>query len=395
VRMSLTSAVMEQIADCMLSRSSTGFSAFFVVFEMSRRIAFKASLGVDRALAFVNSSATLPVGEKRRQDLDDTFHVEASSPGDVSYSQSRTKLGRIVAALTLVVGGAIGAALYELVGRPAELMRIVIWEGRKAWEEGRTGKSADTWSHERGRSHVSGARRREKLLIESIAKDMKKGSFLSLRRGNRNGTTLSRVQSSALQRNTRPPHPLKLNVGAAHTKGASPIASNQVVANKGRRRRTALRLKHGIRSASGPIITPPLETRPGAYELLLEHAKRTSVLRYTSALNRRHRLQPTPVPTPVLLFHTYFIAPFSSHPPLQAPTTSTTSSANKPPIAPGFRLGNLLNFRYPATNGPGSVKTISEAQVWGTGRFAWALRRLASPYSIGFLAFAWMSGDLA
>lgn len=372
-----------------LARDSVGFSAFFVVFEMSRRLAFKASLGVDRALAMINSSAILPVGQSKREVLDESYRVEGTSPGDVSYSQSRTKIGRSVAALVLVIGGAIGAALYEFVGRPAELMRIVIWEGRKAWEEGRRGKSAEAWSHDIGRSRIIGARRREKVLIESNATEMKKGSFLSLRRGNKNGTTLSRVQSSALQRAFRPSHPLKLNAKAATAKQE---AVSIPASSKGRRKRTALRLKHRSMSPSAHTRTPPLETRPSAYTLLLEHAQRTSILRFTSALHRRHRLRPTPVPTPILLFHTYFVAPFSPHTPLEAPASST-SSKSKP--ATRFRLSNLLYFRYPATNGPGSVKSISQAQVWGTGRFAWALRRLASPYSIGFLAFAWMSGDLA
>lgn len=389
-----------------LAFSTIGFSAFFVVFEMSRRLAFKASLGVDRALAMFNTSATLPVGQGSSKKDDDTFHLESTSPGDISSSQSRTKIGRIVAALVLVFGGAIGAALYEVVGRPAELMRIVIWEGRKAWEEGRRGTKRDAWRHERGRMQVIGARNREKVLIESAQNDLKKGSFLTLRRGNRNGTALSKVQASCLQRARRPPHPLKLN-SAIKASSLHRPAFDEKVREKSTRRRTRLRLQHNTASASASTkqSIPTLETRPSAYILLLEHAQRTSVLRYTSDMNTRHHTHPTPVPKPVLLFHTYFIAPFSQNPSLQATfsspllkTTSKDSSrinnkTNK--SISRFPILNLFNFRYPVTNGPGSVKSINQAQVWGTGRFAWALRRLASPYSIGFLTFAWMSGDLA
>lgn len=386
---------------------SIGFSAFFVVFEMSRRLAFKASLGVDRALAMFNTSASLPLGQRSRGD-DDTFHLDSTSPGDISYSQSRTKTGRIVAALVLVFGGAIGAALYEIVGRPAELMRIVIWEGRKAWEEGRRGTKRDVWRHERGRTQVIGARNREKILLDNVQNELRKGSFLTLRSGNRNGTTLSKVQANHLQKASRPPHPLKLNSTVTAASSLHRPTPAEKVQEKSTKRRLGLRLQHNtasttsLSSSAAKRSIPTLETRPSAYTLLLEHAQRTSVLRYTSAFNQRHHTHPTPVPKPVLLFHTYFIAPFSQHSPLSTPpsaskTTSkdsnTTNKASSSSIR--IRVLNLFNFRYPISSGPGSVKSISQAQVWGTGRFAWALRRLASPYSVGFLAFAWMSGDLA
>jgi hypothetical protein len=44
---------------------------------------------------------------------------------------------------------------------------------------------------------------------------------------------------------------------------------------------------------------------------------------------------------------------------------------------------------------PSSLRTLAAAQSWGQGRAAWALRRLASPYGLGFLAYAWLAGDLA
>lgn len=374
----------------------SGFSAFFVVFEISRRLAFNASLSVDRALALFNAAASLPVGRGKQKDAesDEAIHLETASTGDISYSQSRTKTGRFVAACVLVCGGAIGAALYELVGRPAELMRLVIWEGRKAWEEGRRGTKRDAWRKQNGRAQVTGARRREKVLMENAGKELRRGSFLSLRSGNQLGTRLSKVQGSSMQRARRPAHPLKIVVKAPQP---SEKTTPAVGADKRTGRRwTGLKVRH--RCAQRPVARPQpsLESRPSAYTLLVEHAKRTSHLRYTSARNMRHQLQPTPVPTPVLLFHTYFLAPFNPRPSsatMDSPASTAKASTGKP--TKQFRFRNLLHFKYPISSAPGSVKSISQAQVWGSGRLAWTLRRLASPYSIGFLAFAWMSGDLA
>jgi hypothetical protein len=56
---------------------------------------------------------------------------------DISYNQSRTVQGRVIAVIILLIGGAVGAFSYEMVGRPFELMRVVIWEGRKEWEQGK------------------------------------------------------------------------------------------------------------------------------------------------------------------------------------------------------------------------------------------------------------------
>ncbi|UZJ57194.1 hypothetical protein CBS101457_006514 [Exobasidium rhododendri] len=389
-----------------LARDSVGFSAFFVVFEISRRLAFKASLGVDRVLLLFNTSASLPFGGTNRKDAESSddeasFHLE--STGDVSYSQSRTKTGRIVAAFVLICGGAIGAAFYEVVGRPAELMRLVIWEGRKAWEEGRRGTKRDAWSRDRGRMRITGARRREKAILESAGKELRKGSFLALRASNRSGTRLSKIQGDTLQRARRPPHPLKVTANRSRVNASIPHSSRESVhttATPRHKRRLGLKTKH--KAAAPPIVSPPsLETRPSALTLLIEHAERTSILRFTSTKNMLAKQQPTPVPVPVLLFHTYFIAPFSTHPPpilqksptLQDASSKTTAEARKPNKIRSV-IRNLLHFQYPASNAPGSVKSITQAQVWGSGRVAWAIRRLASPYSIGFLAFAWMSGDL-
>lgn len=379
---------------------SVGFSAFFVVFEISRRVAFKASLSIDRAIAWWNASAILPASRRRRDDVesDDMFHLESLSPGDISYSQSRTKSGRIVAALVLVVGGALGAALYELVGRPAELMRIVIWEGRKAWEEGRRGTKRDAWLHEIGRSQVLGARKRTWDLFYGAAKEMNKGSFLELRSGTKNGTNLSRVGSQILMRARRGPHEHSHIAKTTAKKTSDKVVTPK---NKPNSERNRLRFKHTLRTESKSKPTPSLETRPSAYTLLLEHAQRTSTLRYTSTLNDRHRTRPTPVPTPILLLHTYFIAPFTTHPSPLTPSNTSHKAAAPLDASKGIKkirlkasLNNLFRFRYPISNAPGSVKSISQAQVWGSGRVAWAVRRLASPYAVGFLVFAWMSGDL-
>jgi hypothetical protein len=202
-----------------------------------------------------------------------------------------------------------------------------------------------------------------------------------------------------MQRSRKAPHPLKLRFISSKAPSPQTLKSTPVE-KPSHRQRNILRVKRKITSRSakaGPTM-PTLETRPTAYTLLLEHARRTSILRFTSAKNRLHHRNPTPVPNSILLLHTYFIAPFSPHPssviqtsPLKtSPANASTNKAGK-----RFSFGNLLHFRYPTSNAPGSVKSISQAQVWGSGRLAWAFRRLASPYSIGFLAFAWMSGDLA
>jgi len=373
---------------------------------MSRRLAFKASLGVDQTLVFFNSSAPLLIGQGRNRDTESDGTVHFESTGDVSYSQSRTKTGRFVAALVLIFGGAIGAALYEVVGRPAELMRLVIWEGRKAWEEGRRGTKRDSWKNPKGRLKVTGARRRERIILESAGKEMMKGSFLNLRCANRSGTRLSKVQGAVLQRTRKPSHPLKLHAISTNTKNTSEesVMNSASVEKQGRKRRTALKLNHKIKSHSSIPQSPSLGSRPSAYTLLVEHAQRTSILRFTSNKNMMSQTQPTPVPTSILLFHTYFIAPFSPHPssvlqrsPLEKgeAAKTITGQTTKDTVKRRFTFGNLLHFKYPTSNAPGSVKSISQAQVWGNGRLAWAFRRLASPYSIGFLAFAWMSGDLA
>lgn len=377
-----------------------GFAAFFLAFECSRRIAFKASQATDRALAFFNASATLPLGIASAgpgSRSSSEIHTESSSKeerqqasGDVSYSQSRTRTGRFVAAFVLIVGGAVGAAMYELVGRPAELARVVVWEGRKAWEEGRRGTPKSKaklhksraimteTSETKGRSVVRGAR-----VPSEEHKSMRLSTFLELRRANTLGIGHGRVLSLAASDRPRPPHPLKRKVVKSKVKSApkKAVLGPVVGGQRGRQRRKALYAasKQHVRTP------PPLSTRPSAYTLLLEHAQRTSILRHTS---KNPGAPLTPVPAPVLLLHTYFIAPFITR------STAVDASPPSATLRPESHLRKMWTLRNPVSAGPGSLKSVSSAQSWGSGRVAWALRRLATPYGLGFLTYAWMSGDI-
>lgn len=94
-------------------RDAIGFSSFFVLFEVTRRLALHTSLALDQ---IAPSKAGSP-HEPREWDQD----------LDVSYNSSRTVHGRVAAAIILVSGGALGALVYDLVGRPFELMRMVLY----------------------------------------------------------------------------------------------------------------------------------------------------------------------------------------------------------------------------------------------------------------------------
>lgn len=409
-----------------LARDSVGFSAFFLVFEMSRRLAFHVSLGVDRTIAFFNTSATLPQGLPADANLDEvTIENESGQlvrTGDISYSRSRTKTGRIIAALVLVIGGAFGAAIYELVGRPAELMRLVVWEGRKNWERGEKPSSpkAGTEKPPIGRQHTVGARTRYSKILRQTGSQLRAGGFLALRSGNSTGSNLSRIEGQRLQHFKRPPHPLKLRHKDIQKKSTEQIvqqsSSTSHLNGNRKKRHGQLKIKMPFKTTNTrrePHVMPPLSTRPSAYSLLLEHAQRTSSLRYPSIKEASLHINPTPVPKPILLFHTYFIAPFNSQDKQRAIVTKTPTSTVKPEgfgakatsnatstatnkLIPIYRrLLNVFNYRYPESSAPGSVRSVSQAQAWGSGRVAWAFRRLASPYGVGFMVFAWMSGDLS
>lgn len=97
-----------------VARDSLGFSAFFVLFEVTRRIALHTSLMLDRVTPG-RAAAAAPHAPR-----------EWDSELDVSYNTSRTVHGRVAAALILVSGGALGALIYELIGRPFDLMHTVL-----------------------------------------------------------------------------------------------------------------------------------------------------------------------------------------------------------------------------------------------------------------------------
>lgn len=374
-----------------LLRDSVGFSAFFVVFEVSRRLAYRASLEIDQILAYFNTSAALPKALDEREEISSEY-----TPGDISYSKSRTKVGRIVAALVLVVGGAIGAAFYEIVGRPAELMRLVIWEGRKAWEEGRSFSFKQRRKPELGRDHLAGARNQARSFSTAYSSTLKRGNFLEVRSGNTNGSHLSRIEAGRLQRRQRPMHPLKLT--PAPRTHVFPDAPRNPVHRRKRMQSSRLRLKVPFTQHKA-LKPPPLKTRPSAYELLLRHAEEVSLLKYPSARDAALRVNSTPVPAPILLLHTYFVAPFSSAPqPLDkllatirgVPGAGMSSVLDKN-VRPNKleqtskssrvhilqRITKLLPGHLGEVQAPGSVKTIAQARSWGTGRIAWSLRRVS------------------
>ncbi|KOS16264.1 hypothetical protein Malapachy_3552 [Malassezia pachydermatis] len=96
-----------------LVRDAAGFSCFFVTFEWARRVAFRASLYADQVWHWAR---------RRNVPID-----AQQGPLDQSFGASRTVGGRMVAALLLVTGGAVGALLYSWVCRPIEYVRVVLW----------------------------------------------------------------------------------------------------------------------------------------------------------------------------------------------------------------------------------------------------------------------------
>jgi len=380
-----------------LIRDSVGFGSFFFIFEVSRRCAFFASTGVDRVSAWFNAKGLGIVRERaggvgegeegsnvvgRRksdggQDEGDV-HIEDSrvshwiregqrnvQDADVSYNQSRTVQGRVVAVIILLVGGAVGAFSYELVGRPFELMRVVIWEGRKQWEQGKrepgyrppasaattTGKSraaktqstdeaAATGFSTTGRSAVKGARVNAVARAEELGPRAfrQRPDFMVLRTQNTSGTNVSRIYERA--KIPRAPHPLRLVAACREA-----LNSNRVNGTAGtmltsslalQRRKAQHNTSSSSSSSSSPSLSsqdaavspsedskpgsaarksslgrskrpsPTLATRPGFLTLLIEHAQTTA------RLDRLHAGGPdaSKASIPLLLLHTYFIAPF-------------------------------------------------------------------------------------
>ncbi|KAL9936821.1 hypothetical protein V8E36_004056 [Tilletia maclaganii] len=528
-----------------LCRDSVGFSAFFIVFELSRRCAYHSSMAVDRFEAWINTTIPLlrfsspsptpqpgsdlvhaqPVPRSHRNE-DNSFHIESaqqqyrsnardpdSIQPDISYNATRTLSGRVIAALVLVVGGAIGATLYELVGRPFELMRLVIFTGTRRWEgevqrwrssqeqsskgarqttdrgrafllSGRSarGKAAsastrtvraaspDRLAH--GRSSIRGARLRaleHAVAIRSpsflssahhqqhhrAARSLGVGLFLTLRSENTMGGSTSRVSLSLLNARRRPAHPLALmpeKRSQARERDARMRQSWERARERGEMTGLTYRIATGARArgAGGSSAdTHPQSARvrkeeeepprPSALALLTAHAKHTDPAFLREALQH----YPRPLALLALLGKAYFVGPFVANAgkgdtylgALKADELKArerrAARAAASAAAAGRKRSNL-DFRSNHDGSGGSVgarngaassersrapasstSTTLEsyyrlrdrgthawdgAMRWGSvaweSRWGWALRRMATPYGLGFLAFAWYGGDL-
>ena len=522
-----------------LIRDSVGFGSFFFIFEVSRRCAFFASTGVDRVSAWFNARGlgiVRPAGAKEGGDGDSNvvgrrkgddglndggeMHIEdgrmahwiregqRNNPdADVSYNQSRTVQGRVVAVIILLVGGAVGAFSYELVGRPFELMRVVIWEGRKQWEQGKRKpgyRAAQTRAAARrptpkegegstgfttlGRSAVKGPRASAAAQAEELGAKAfrRRPDFLVLRTENSSGTKVSRVLKTA--KIPRPPHPLRLvaknTLPSREVNGtAAPMLTSSLALQQRKAHKTLASASASesatpshAGSATQPEMgkrtigrnrrpAPSLATRPGFLTLLIEHAQSTA------KLDRLHSggLDPSKASIPLLLLHTYFIAPFlpeipkpvldneivrtaagvdkhlrpsSSSSPLDSFSKNTIgdkistvaqrtllmsfASRRRTADSPEAKLkrnwikNNPVNFSL-ASNGAGATTGVKTAEgrmaaqaglkkggfgasdrgtlqkgtrYWASGRVVWTLKRLATPYGVAFLVFAWLGGDL-
>lgn len=406
-----------------LVRDTVGFATFFFTFQLARRLAYGTSMSIDKSVAWFSTSSPLPAGMRSssvetHDDEDRQDRYVAQAEPDFSYNTSRTKTGRVLAAVILVVGGAIGALCYEGVGRPFELMRVVIWQGRTRWQKERARQSRTA----RGGRSVRHLRAKNLSAAVQAAADTSTSrleSILTLRVANSAGTRISRIQAILSQ--SHPPHPLR-NLGPHESKGKA-----------GR--------QPSVKSASTKAAPPKVSSSPpSAISLLLKHAEKTSTLAYTSS-SRKFR---TTVPSSILLLHTYFIAPYlnplvslatppgaqvhptntsdkpeSSRDRSSANSSSTAQSAarllskwtNRNPVSASVALPSSsaakiaaaakkkasagsssgLSYLPPRPKAaPGSIATASAARQWGSGRAMWALRRLATPYSVGFAIFAWM-----
>ncbi|KIS68237.1 uncharacterized protein UMAG_03819 [Mycosarcoma maydis] len=515
-----------------LIRDSVGFGSFFFIFEVSRRCAFFASTSVDRVSAWFNArglgivrprgtaqqdDSTNVVGRRKADDQNDgegEMHIEDAgrvghwirqgqrsvTDADVSYDQSRTVQGRVVAVIILLVGGAVGAFSYELVGRPFELMRVVIWEGRKQWERGQrepgyrptsassrskktATESADgtTGLSTVGRSAVRGARANAQARAIELGSRAfrRRPDFFVLRAQNTSGSTMSRLFERAMI--PRSPHPLRRvasntwqSPGVNETATPMLTSSHALLKRKSQKLASSPPNSSDSSSKSSPRPTrsalafkgrigcpsPTLATRPGFLTLLIEHAKSTA------KLDRLHSggLDPSKASIPLLLLHTYFIAPFlpeiprpvldnqivrtvagvdkhlrpsSASLPCSSPASSLTNkvstvaqrtllmslaSRRRAADSPESKLkrnwikNNPVNISLASSTANGKqIKGHSTANLmrrdgrfsasdkstvlkgsrhWASGRVAWTLKRLATPYGVAFLVFAWLGGDL-
>ncbi|TKY89950.1 hypothetical protein EX895_001248 [Sporisorium graminicola] len=507
-----------------LIRDSVGFGSFFFIFEVSRRCAFFASTSVDRVSAWFNgrglgivrpggrgspqqeADGSNVVGRRKSDDglhsggdvhIEDAGQVgqwirqgQGSVPdADVSYNQSRTVQGRVVAVILLLVGGAVGAFSYELVGRPFELMRVVIWEGRKQWEQGKrepgyrppsTRAAASARSHTSqgdsgtgfgtlGRSYIKGARANAAARALELGPRAfrRRPDFLVLRAENSSGTKMSRIFERAMI--PRSPHPLRraVDLNKWPAQGVNGTATPMLTSSRALLERKASR--SGLSEQQRPVRqtprvrasskrpAPSLATRPGFLTLLIEHAQSTA------KLDRLHSggLDPSQTSIPLLLLHTYFVAPFLPEIPKEVldnkvvrtaagvdkhlrPSSSSSSSTSNAATSiadkvstvaqrtlllslasrrraadsPEAKLkrtwikNNPVNFSLASSSGPvggaGRVQAAGLRRVgagkgvlrkegtraWASGRAVWALKRLATPYGVAFLVFAWLGGDL-
>lgn len=519
-----------------LIRDSVGFASFFFIFEVSRRCAFAASTGVDRVSGWLNAKGLGLVrsrgggeGEgsnvvrRRKSDVgqgDGEVYIEDSrvshwiregqrnvKDADVSYNQSRTVQGRVVAVIILLVGGAVGAFSYELVGRPFELMRVVIWEGRKQWEQGkrepgysRSARSSSTTRHRSakaqtseagatgftttGRSAVKGARVNAIARIEQLGPKAfrQRPGLIVLRTLNTSGNNVSRIYERA--KIPRAAHPLRLVAAsreALRGNGVRGTVGGMLTTSYALQRRKVRRTSTSQSSESqenhSPAIEkrkvgrktrtlPTLSTRPDFLTLLIEHAQTTAKL---DRLDAGGGADPSKASIPLLLLHTYFIAPFlpeipkpvldneitrtaagvDKHLQPSSPSSSSSSSPSKTTVenlrekvstlaqrtllmslasrrrsadSPEAKLkknwirNNPVNFSLASQTIPGQKgrgegggkdvgrrggfgesdrQTLQKGtRYWASGRVVWALKRLATPYGVGFLVFAWLGGDL-
>ncbi|PWZ03672.1 hypothetical protein BCV70DRAFT_197877, partial [Testicularia cyperi] len=530
-----------------LIRDSVGFGSFFFIFEVSRRCAYFASTSVDRVSAWFNGrglgivrppsdadpgssgrDASNVVGRRTGDEAGsgDEVHIEgvgewirqgqkSVSDADVSYNQSRTVQGRVVAVIILLIGGAVGALSYELVGRPFELMRVVIWEGRKEWEQGKrepgassrpsksarsakrrsgfpaSGESSATGFTTLGRSAIKGARVvRASDGNKSVRKRLP--DLVTLRSQNRCGTTATRIWAAASL--SRPSHPLRRPkpMPGSEQSVQGKVSKPMLTSSRLLMERKKARSKDSPSNADGKVPdqaaeseetlhrtmgrklrqapSPTLATRPGFLTLLIEHAQSTHRLdrRYGSPDAAKASI-------PLLLLHTYFIAPFLPEIPkpildnalvraaagvdhrlkpadasasTTSPSTPAPATATKPmpavtTVAQRTLLMSLASRRRSADspeakvkrnwirNNPVNVSLAGAApspsssslagakpgsrmtqgptggfgssdrstlqkgtRYWASGRVVWALKRLATPYGVAFLVFAWLGGDL-
>lgn len=378
-------------------------------------------------------------GDGGQSQLDERFHTQAIR-ADLSYTASRTKTGRVIAAFVLILGGAIGAFAYEAVGRPFELMRLIIWQGRRQWQRARAKQRQRAKGGRSARSfHVSG-RGGQVVSATANSSACRLDNLLTLRPNNSTGTRLPRMQLLFSQ--SHPPHPLRK---PGRQLGVSPEAED-TAAQPRRASSDAVVSRCRYQSKIEAHVALKVSRHPPrALGLLLQHAERTSKLAYTS-YERKFR---TAVPAPVLLAHTYFIAPYLLSPGAELPRDGdsgrleaqakggkaaisssaskssksiTTQSAarllskwiNKNPVLTSITLpssakvgresscsvgssaGDLSLSYLPnrPASAPALLQTTSAARARGSSRTAWALRRLVTPYSLGMLCFAWLTGDV-